>query len=626
MRFLNTETLTFEDVDEPVPKSYAILSHTWGDDEVTFQDMADPEKAHHKAGFDKISKTCRVANLQGFRHAWIDTCCIDKSSSAELSEAINFMFALYAGSGRCFVYLEDYRSGVFVAAEFARCKWFTRGWTLQELIAPDDVQFYQTTWNVLGTKKSLLRHIHDITRIPALVLEDKRAVWGCCLAQRMSWAAGRVTRRPEDAAYCLMGLFGVNMPMLYGIGKKAFLRLQEEIIKDTNDLSIFAWIDRTLPPAAEHGIFAESPDVFKDCKKLYISDGDAFMGHFNMTNRGLRIEAALGTGSDWKRLTSTENPLDSASLSGNDEPAPAPATTAQDLFRERCYFLRLHCRIPSSNDHVGIYIKRQGDGMQFCRIGCDALVTGDIDPIERSLQQSEEIFIAAMPQQLSLTGYLAIDTRSTSPDIHLTVIANFPARRWHQHNDSTSKQCRFPLTARFLGFCLVDICHHWWGDSMPFIPPPMLAVPAPDRAKAGGRGSYFLVAFWLETSADAKDEPFVRCSIHYRQPEHEDIVADRPEFKILTSDVSLCDAQSILERTFPAFGAQQSVYVADVPSYFPRNTRSRSGTCVTVSVPMAVRPGYIIPSTAESGLVSPFQRLCFWLRLKVDRNERFGSI
>src|SRR5690348_15033962 len=105
MRLINTETLAIDDADDVLPQSYAILSHTWDQDEVTFQDMADLETARRKAGFAKIEMVCKLARLDGFRYAWIDTCCIDKTSSAELSEAINSMFAWYQESALCYIYL-----------------------------------------------------------------------------------------------------------------------------------------------------------------------------------------------------------------------------------------------------------------------------------------------------------------------------------------------------------------------------------------------------------------------------------------------------------------------------------------------------------------------------------------
>lgn len=225
---------------------YAILSHTWGDGEATFQDFADPKAAVLAKGFAKIKYTCRRARQNGMGYAWVDTCCIDKTSSAELTEAINSMFQWYASSAVCYAYLADLGPNDAVdtakpASEFACSRWFTRGWTLQELIAPQIVKFYDRDWKFRGTKAGLSRAVSAVTGIDEEVLRDSSTLFGIPVARKMSWAAGRQTTRLEDIAYSLLGIFNMNMAMLYGEGEKAFIRLQEEIVKETNDLTIFAW-------------------------------------------------------------------------------------------------------------------------------------------------------------------------------------------------------------------------------------------------------------------------------------------------------------------------------------------------------------------------------------------------
>jgi hypothetical protein len=177
---------------------------------------------------------------------WIDSCCIDKTSSAELSEAINSMFRWYQNAQVCYAYLSDvpaiedldhYRKD----SEFRRSKWFTRGWTLQELLAPEIVVFYNHDWVEIGTKALMSGVIRSITNIDRGFLMGESEIKPACVAQKMSWASRRKTTRLEDTAYCLMGLFDVNMPLLYGEGEKAFYRLQLEIIKNSSDESIFAW-------------------------------------------------------------------------------------------------------------------------------------------------------------------------------------------------------------------------------------------------------------------------------------------------------------------------------------------------------------------------------------------------
>ncbi|KAF8854457.1 HET-domain-containing protein [Acephala macrosclerotiorum] len=243
MRLLNAKTLQLEDFvgDENVPK-YAILSHTWGKDEISLQTWNNKDK-ETKGGFAKIKYCCDQAIRDNLEWTWIDTCCIDKSSSAELSEAINSMFRWYQNAVVCYAYLFDVPGHVNPAedrSELVVSRWFKRGWTLQELLAPKNLIFFSSTWKRIGTKEELYQPLADITGIEAETLqgEDLQAV---SVATRMSWAATRETTRTEDMAYCLLGIFDINMPLLYGEGKRAFFRLQEEILKANSDQSIFAW-------------------------------------------------------------------------------------------------------------------------------------------------------------------------------------------------------------------------------------------------------------------------------------------------------------------------------------------------------------------------------------------------
>jgi hypothetical protein len=227
-----------------VPR-YAILSHTWGDDEILFQDMqGDRSVAKSKSGYKKIKNSCARAARDGFDYIWIDTCCIDKSSSAELSEAINSMFRFYKLSDRCYAYLEDAHGTqplrCYDDKEVVRPYWYSRGWTLQELIAPANIHFYSHDWRFLGTKIDHILEISNITGVDTYALNGGNLA-RMTVARRMSWMAHRKTTRLEDMAYCMLGIFDINMPLLYGEGSKAFVRLQEEIIKVTDDQSLFAW-------------------------------------------------------------------------------------------------------------------------------------------------------------------------------------------------------------------------------------------------------------------------------------------------------------------------------------------------------------------------------------------------
>lgn len=271
MLLLNTKSQDLEVFATNEEVRYAILSHTWGSQEVTLADFLAKDKRTDSQGWDKIRRSCEVAARLGFDYIWIDTCCIDKKSSSELSEAINSMFQWYEKAGVCIAYLEDVSSAddpTRDGSQFAQCRWFSRGWTLQELIAPPELHFYSQEWELIGTRTSLQEAITRVSLIPAVILHtsgQQQSLDDCSIAEKMSWAANRQTTRPEDMAYCLLGLFDINMPLLYGEGRvKAFKRLQEEIIKSTNDDSIYAWRYPEELSKRQHfwGLLAESPAAF----------------------------------------------------------------------------------------------------------------------------------------------------------------------------------------------------------------------------------------------------------------------------------------------------------------------------------------------------------------------------
>ncbi|KAI5920918.1 heterokaryon incompatibility protein-domain-containing protein [Camillea tinctor] len=238
MHSINTRTLALEEVNSEAGIKYAILSHRWEDGEVSHQEMLS-RAGRSKQGFNKIRRWCSQARRDGLGYAWVDTCCIDKKSSAELSEAINSMYRWYKNSNVCYVFLSDVRANK--PESFSTSQWFTRGWTLQELLVPENVFFYDQKWEYIGSKHSLRGDISYITNIDRNVLSYRNTIHECSIAQRMSWASQRRTTRTEDRAYSLMGIFDAHMPLLYGEGDKAFMRLQEEIIRRSDDHSIFAW-------------------------------------------------------------------------------------------------------------------------------------------------------------------------------------------------------------------------------------------------------------------------------------------------------------------------------------------------------------------------------------------------
>jgi hypothetical protein len=243
LRLINTKTHQLEifyNWDQVPP--YAILSHTWEEGEVIFHDIsADVDKK--KQGWGKILGACIEAEKLGIFYLWVDTCCIFKESSAELSESINSMFAWYRDARICFAYIGDFGVNENEAL-FEKSRWWTRGWTLQELIAPTEVMFFTKDWSFIGFRTSLASRITKITGISEGILSggNPHMLHNVSVAEKFSWAAKRKTTCGEDRAYSLMGIFGVNMPMIYGEGEQAaFFRLQKEIFGVFADHSMFAW-------------------------------------------------------------------------------------------------------------------------------------------------------------------------------------------------------------------------------------------------------------------------------------------------------------------------------------------------------------------------------------------------
>jgi hypothetical protein len=226
---------------DDIPR-YAILSHTWGADteEVTFEDLMNGT-GNGKAGYNKIRFCGEQAKSDGLQYFWVDTCCIDKSNSTELGEAINSMFRWYRNAVKCYVYLSDVLvtertpsnefSDLTWELAFRASWWFTRGWTLQELLAPGQVEFFSREGKRLGDKRVLEQQVHEITGIAI------KALQGAPLSQfgvneRLLWAKNRQTTRKEDKAYSLLGIFDVYMSLIYGEGSDhAFERLQNKIDK-----------------------------------------------------------------------------------------------------------------------------------------------------------------------------------------------------------------------------------------------------------------------------------------------------------------------------------------------------------------------------------------------------------
>jgi ankyrin repeat protein len=281
MRLIDVEKKKLEEfIGDNIPP-YVILSHTWGadEDEISYQDIEQGSVNKSGPQVVKFEACCKQALQDGLRYAWIDTCCIPRSDLNELSEAINSMFRWYKNAAICYAYLADVPAGVDCSdpqSSLFTSRWFTRGWTLQELLAPKTVRFYDQGWNFLGTKAEMSVAIEKITGIPRPVLLGWASLDTQSVAQRMSWASKRVTKRPEDIAYCLLGVFSVYLSMIYGEGaESAFSRLQQTIMTEVRDDSILAWglNVRELPPEGLNpvlsaGALARSPSDFANCRRI----------------------------------------------------------------------------------------------------------------------------------------------------------------------------------------------------------------------------------------------------------------------------------------------------------------------------------------------------------------------
>jgi hypothetical protein len=300
MRLLHAQKINLTSFEENAIPPYAILSHTWGADEVSFQDIHDLRVASKKAGYKKIEYVCRDALWRDLEYVWIDTCCIDKTSSAELSEAINSMFRWYRNATYCYAYLTDVPCWTENCdySDFSESRWFTRGWTLQELLAPERLYFFSFDGVSFGSKHSLSEQISKITGIGEPFLTGVNTLSQASIAKRMSWASRRNTTRTEDLAYCLLGIFGINMPLLYGEAEKAFTRLQEEIMKNSDDQSLFAWGYSGLQrpdadPVERVGPFAKEPAAFRESGTFVPDELEPSSAAHSLTNKGLQINFRL---------------------------------------------------------------------------------------------------------------------------------------------------------------------------------------------------------------------------------------------------------------------------------------------------------------------------------------------
>ncbi|KFY07757.1 hypothetical protein V492_06857 [Pseudogymnoascus sp. VKM F-4246] len=279
MRLLNATTYEFREFQHrPTRPKYAILSHRWFPQEITFATIEPVELQDENRitpQLSKIRNTCLRAREDKLEWVWIDSCCINKESSEEVTRSINAMFKWYQEAAVCYTYLSDVTVGktrVFKRADSEDSEWFERGWTLQELIAPRTMKFFDANWVPIGTRAQLAAEIQHITGIEARFLDGSEQFRSASIATRLSWQSRRKTTEEEDIAYSLVGIMGVSLVPIYGEGRQAFLKLQQELLKTYRDESIFAW---TAPPSrlpkhdrqwdqGEWGLLAPWIDCFQD--------------------------------------------------------------------------------------------------------------------------------------------------------------------------------------------------------------------------------------------------------------------------------------------------------------------------------------------------------------------------
>lgn len=305
MRLLDTTTFELSSNSLSVFKQegYAIFSHRWSVSEITFKELGGHIDTLRAAGTtplkspqqEKIRGACQIARAKGIRWMWIDTCCLDKSSTAEISEFLNSMFQWYRDAKLCITYLSDVVRKGDGREDFSDeggrpSVWFSRGWALQELLAPRHLEFFDKNWDPIGDRAELAEQIEKTTNIQSKYLkgetegEDPRAA---CIAMKFSWIANRQTERDEDMAYSILGLCGVTMGPQYGEGWGAFMRLQKELLSISGDESLFAWkmaeadaglklLSRVYSQQQEDwrenewGLLAPRPEFFKECGQMTV--------------------------------------------------------------------------------------------------------------------------------------------------------------------------------------------------------------------------------------------------------------------------------------------------------------------------------------------------------------------
>jgi ankyrin repeat protein len=403
MRLINVNRLVLEEFHDDQIPAYAILSHTWGADaeELTLQDV---EEGNLKPGNGaaKFLFCCQQAKKDGLKYVWIDTCCINKTDLVELSEAINSMFRWYKRASVCYAYLFDVSANENLrenGSEFQSSRWFRRGWTLQELLAPRNLIFYGSDGKLLGTKIQLCTTIAKVTGISHLYLRGISELKSASVAERMSWAAGRETKRKEDLAYCLLGIFDISMPMLYGEGgSQAFFRLQEQIIRNMRDHSILAWgLGVGLSTSAHEevgsrGLLAAAPSDFANSGHIVPRDrSTSYLDSLEISGGTLRVCLLQTTTPDGIIGILNCGPMDDEQKTVGLHLMKALPGGPEDYTRSSgCHLVSLESSAPdASRKYVNIIKNRDGATTRTGSEGCWFYDDHEFDTIHLELIEVE---------------------------------------------------------------------------------------------------------------------------------------------------------------------------------------------------------------------------------------------
>ncbi|KAI1279861.1 heterokaryon incompatibility protein-domain-containing protein [Xylaria sp. FL0933] len=540
MWLIDTTLLELRFQARPTWQSYAILSHTWEEEEeVSFQDFHDTEARVKKNGFKKIKAVCELARLGGFKWCWVDTCCIDKTSSAELSEAINSMFRWYKESAVCFAYLGDLLPDsseeriTNFDEELGKCAWFRRGWTLQELIAPREVEFFDRDWGMRGTKAELIDALQKITGISRQVLISSEFLRETPAGTRMSWAADRRTKRVEDMAYCLLGLFDIYMPLIYGEGERAFIRLQEEIIKDKHDLSIFAW--KAEPYGQEYrGLLARSPSEFRFCREAQLSYHPRMTTEYSITNRGIQLHTLLGTDDDGNYLL----PLACTLREGSDQNS------------------RIRSKL-DEKDSVGVYLKR-APNYGLVRAHPDKLHT--YKGWTSAILSQHAIKRIHIPRDISAYECSAIDgqhrlsIRIGKSNFPFDIVSTGPEEAW----DATSQMFITMADPRFTGYCRLRITPSRQSSFECILVCGLMRIPSIDKNSIPINEEGVHVRAWCSTFSSSSPMWAELCDLTKSQEVHDLLhLRNKVDKKVGKSDSDRCVAETMSEIVFVSVSAEK---------------------------------------------------------------------